>query len=148
MFMKPIDPNILKDALKKHDGWQLIDDAIEKTYVCKDFRTAMANMQRIAFEAEDMNHHPEWVNVYNKLQIRLRTHDADGITEKDLDGYPTSISAVYVKDERKLSCRNPVRFFLHFHSITFGGDIDGHIPSEILGIRSHRCRDISKVVQL
>ena len=83
--MKPIDPNILKDALKKHDGWQLIDDAIEKTYVFKDFRTAMANMQRIAFEAEDMNHHPEWFNVYNKLQIRLRTHDADGITEKDLE---------------------------------------------------------------
>ena len=83
--MKPIDSNKLINELKKYDGWQLINDAIEKTYVFKDFRTAMANMQRIAFEAEDMNHHPEWFNVYNKLQIRLRTHDADGITSKDLE---------------------------------------------------------------
>jgi len=83
--MKTLSKSDINDFLAEQNGWQLIDDAIEKTYVFKDFRTAMANMQRIAFEAEDMNHHPEWFNVYNKLQIRLRTHDADGITEKDLE---------------------------------------------------------------
>ena len=55
----------------------------EKTFVFKDFRATMANMQRIAFEAEDMNHHPEWFNVYNKLVVDLMTHDASGITEND-----------------------------------------------------------------
>ena len=83
--MKPLSQSDINDFLAEQNGWQLIDDAIEKTYVFKDFRAAMANMQRIAFEAEDMNHHPEWFNVYNKLQIRLRTHDADGITEKDFE---------------------------------------------------------------
>jgi len=83
--MKTLSKSDIKTFLAEQKGWQLIDDAIEKTYIFKDFRTAMANMQRIAFEAEDMNHHPEWFNVYNKLQIRLRTHDADGITEKDLE---------------------------------------------------------------
>ena len=83
--MKTLSKSDINDFLEKQNGWQLIDDAIEKTFVFKDFRAAMANMQRIAFEAEDMNHHPEWFNVYNKLQIRLRTHDADGITSKDLE---------------------------------------------------------------
>lgn len=83
--MKTLSKSDIKTFLAEQKGWQLIDDAIEKTYIFKDFRTAMVNMQRIAFEAEDMNHHPEWFNVYNKLQIRLRTHDADGITEKDLE---------------------------------------------------------------
>ena len=83
--MKPLSQSDINDFLAEQNGWQLIDDAIEKTYVFKDFRATMANMQRIAFEAEDMNHHPEWFNVYNKLQIRLRTHDADGITEKDFE---------------------------------------------------------------
>lgn len=82
--MNTLNKKEINGFLEKQSGWQLIDNAIEKTYIFKDFRTAMANMIRIAFEAEDLNHHPEWFNVYNKLQIRLRTHDADGITEKDL----------------------------------------------------------------
>ena len=68
-------------------GWQLEDDgkAIRKTFSFRGFRDAMAWMQRAAFEAEQMNHHPEWSNVYNRVEVRLTTHDAGGLTAKDID---------------------------------------------------------------
>jgi 4a-hydroxytetrahydrobiopterin dehydratase len=81
--MKNYDDNTIQNKLHDVKGWQYIGDSIERNFVFRDFRTAITNMLRIAFEAEFMNHHPEWTNVYNKLKIRLRTHDADGITEKD-----------------------------------------------------------------
>ena len=69
--------------LKTLDGWKFNSNAIEKNFVFKNFKEALSMMVRIGFEAEGMNHHPEWTNVYNKLKIRLNTHDVDGITEKD-----------------------------------------------------------------
>ncbi|MEM8596635.1 MAG: 4a-hydroxytetrahydrobiopterin dehydratase, partial [Pseudomonadota bacterium] len=54
-----------------------------KTYRFSDFRAAMAWMLRAAFEAEAMDHHPEWSNVYNRVAVTLTTHDAGGLTEKD-----------------------------------------------------------------
>ncbi|MDT8414046.1 MAG: 4a-hydroxytetrahydrobiopterin dehydratase [Flavobacteriaceae bacterium] len=71
--------------LSKLQGWRLKKDAIEKTFTFADFKTAFSAMTRIAFEAETINHHPEWFNVYNKLTITLSTHDANGITVKDFD---------------------------------------------------------------
>ena len=68
-------------------GWQLSDDgkAISKTFRFRGFRDAMAWMMRAAFEAEHLNHHPEWSNVYNRVEVRLTTHDTGGLTEKDID---------------------------------------------------------------
>lgn len=68
-------------------GWALSDDgkAISKTFRFRGFRDAMAFMTRAAFEADHMNHHPEWSNVYNRVDVRLTTHDTGGLTDNDID---------------------------------------------------------------
>ncbi|MEM7743515.1 MAG: 4a-hydroxytetrahydrobiopterin dehydratase [Pseudomonadota bacterium] len=67
-------------------GWVLSDDgkAIEKTFKFKNFRAAMSWMVRAAFEAEAADHHPEWFNVYNRVEVKLTTHDTGGLSDKDL----------------------------------------------------------------
>ena len=60
-------------------------DAIEKAYTFADFKTAWGFMTACALKAEQMDHHPEWFNVYNKVEVTLATHDADGVTELDLE---------------------------------------------------------------
>ncbi|MEM6489656.1 MAG: 4a-hydroxytetrahydrobiopterin dehydratase [Pseudomonadota bacterium] len=67
-------------------GWTASDDgkAIDKTFKFKDFRAAMAWMVRAAFEAEAMDHHPEWSNVYNRVAVRLTTHDTGRLSDKDI----------------------------------------------------------------
>lgn len=69
--------------MDKIEGWEYRNNAIETTHQFRNFREAFANMTLIAFECEVQNHHPDWTNVYNRLKIRLSTHDAGGITEKD-----------------------------------------------------------------
>lgn len=64
-------------------GWQFLDNGIHKTFVFKNFIQAFSFMTAIALEAEKANHHPEWSNVYNKVNIRLSTHDAGGVTDQD-----------------------------------------------------------------
>jgi len=73
-------------ALSKLDGWAKgagDRDTIEKTFRLADFKTAWSFMSAVALKAEQMDHHPEWFNVYNKLVVDLMTHDASGITEND-----------------------------------------------------------------
>lgn len=67
------------------DGWQAVEgrDAVRKVFRFDDFKTAFAFMTRVALKAEQMNHHPEWFNVYNTVDITLSTHDADGVTTLD-----------------------------------------------------------------
>jgi 4a-hydroxytetrahydrobiopterin dehydratase len=67
-------------------GWSVVDgrDAIAKAFRFKDFNQAFAFMTRVALMAEKMDHHPEWSNVYNKVEITLSTHDAGGLTERDI----------------------------------------------------------------
>jgi len=67
--------------------WKVIDDGkkIKKTFKFKSFIEAFSFMSKIAIYAEKKDHHPEWSNVYNKVEICLTTHDAGGITEKDVD---------------------------------------------------------------
>ena len=60
-------------------------DAITREYVFKDFNRAFAFMTQVALAAEKADHHPEWSNVYNKVRVTLSTHDAGGVTQKDLD---------------------------------------------------------------
>lgn len=73
------------DYLTQLDGWEYIDSAIETTFEFKNFKEAFSVMTHIAFECEAQNHHPDWSNVYKTLNIRLSTHDANGVTEKDFE---------------------------------------------------------------
>ena len=68
------------------DGWTAVDgrDAIRKIYEFSDFNEAWGFMSRVALKAEQMDHHPEWFNVWNKVDVTLATHDADGVTDLDL----------------------------------------------------------------
>lgn len=68
-------------------GWSLETSgkAMLRTYRFAGFRDAVAWMVRAGFEAEAMNHHPEWSNVYNRVEVRLTTHDTGGLTEKDIE---------------------------------------------------------------
>ncbi|XP_063831286.1 probable pterin-4-alpha-carbinolamine dehydratase [Ostrinia nubilalis] len=67
-------------------GWKLQSnrDAIEKEYQFKNFNEAFGFMTRVALLAEKMDHHPEWFNVYNKLQVTLSSHDVNGLSKRDL----------------------------------------------------------------
>lgn len=81
----PLSAKQISPALGKLPGWAFQREALAKTYTFDSFREAMSFMVRVAFEAEAMNHHPEWKNIYNKVVIRLNTHDAGGkVTAKDV----------------------------------------------------------------
>lgn len=73
-------------ALEQLDGWYKTAgrDAIEKRFVFKNFSEAFAFMTRVALKAEKMDHHPEWFNVYNKVDVVLTTHDTGGVSNKDI----------------------------------------------------------------
>ena len=81
--MERLSESAIQDNLSGLSGWELKDNGIEKSFVFKDFKHAFAAMSHIAIECEVANHHPEWSNVYNRLQIRFSTHDAGGLTALD-----------------------------------------------------------------
>jgi len=70
---------------KNHPGWTPVEgrDAVSKTFKFTDFNQAWGFMSRVALAAEKADHHPEWTNVYNKVEITLTTHDAGGLTQRD-----------------------------------------------------------------
>ena len=72
--------------MKHISGWKLIDNnnAIQKDFHFNDFNEAWGFMNRTALHAEKMDHHPEWFNVYNRVEVRLNTHDANGLTKLDM----------------------------------------------------------------
>jgi len=73
-------------ALGQLDGWSEVKgrDAITKKFVFKDFNQAFGFMTRVALVAEKLDHHPEWFNVYKTVEVTLSTHDAGGLTERDV----------------------------------------------------------------
>ena len=75
------------DAIAALDGWAQVPgrDAITKTFTSKEFNGAFGFMARAALAAEKADHHPEWFNVYNRVEVTLATHDAGGVTQKDID---------------------------------------------------------------
>ena len=84
--MQPIPSDQRDTALSSVPKWSVVDgrDAIERTILFKDFNEAFGFMARVALLAEQQNHHPEWFNVWNKVHIVLTTHDAGGLSERDV----------------------------------------------------------------
>lgn len=83
--MKRLSDNEIDFNLTTLKGWSLDEDRIVKSIVFKDFKEAIAAMVKIGEAAEELNHHPDWYNSYNKLNIKLGTHDVGGITIKDFE---------------------------------------------------------------
>jgi 4a-hydroxytetrahydrobiopterin dehydratase len=73
-------------ALREVSGWTMAEDglSIRKSFKFADFNEAFGFMSRVALKAEKMDHHPEWFNVYNKVEITLTTHDVGGVSQKDI----------------------------------------------------------------
>jgi len=71
--------------LSELDNWNFFKDGIEKEFLFKDFNQALAFIVQLGMLAEKHNHHPELHNVYNRVSVRLTTHDANGVTFKDFD---------------------------------------------------------------
>ena len=83
--MKKLTEQEITKALQELEGWTYEDNAIHTSFEFGNFKEAFSVMTRIAFEAEALEHHPTWTNTFNELQITLTTHDADGVTQKDID---------------------------------------------------------------
>ena len=74
------------EAIVRLPGWRAVEgrDAITKEFRFRDFNAAFGFMSRVALYAEKHDHHPEWFNVYNRVEVTLATHDAGGVTERDV----------------------------------------------------------------
>ena len=85
--MPKLTIDVLRAALNRLPDWRLVKDreAITRKFQFADFDAAFAFMTRSALLAAKMDHHPEWFNVYNKVEVTLATHDAGGVTLNDID---------------------------------------------------------------
>jgi 4a-hydroxytetrahydrobiopterin dehydratase len=86
-LMKPLTESERADLLPALAGWAMAEgrDAITKQFVFADFNAAFGWMARVALAAEQLNHHPEWSNVYRTVDVTLSTHDANGLTRRDIE---------------------------------------------------------------
>ena len=85
-MVEKLTPEARNAFMSANPGWEEVAgrDAARKTFIFTDFNTAWGFMSRVALAAEKADHHPEWLNVYNKVEITLTTHDADGLSERDV----------------------------------------------------------------
>ncbi len=82
----PLADEVLTGYLDQLPGWEIRHGALEKTFKFESFREALGFMVRVAFDAEALNHHPEWTNIYDRVIVRLRTHESQNqVTEKDIE---------------------------------------------------------------
>lgn len=89
-------PQRIEEALRSLPEWAVQDGALARTCSFRDFACAFAFMTRVAFAAEQAKHHPDWRNVYRRVEIRLSTHESKAITERDLD-LAAEIEAIFVE---------------------------------------------------
>jgi 4a-hydroxytetrahydrobiopterin dehydratase len=83
---EPLAEGKIREALPGLPGWSLERDALTKTFKFGGFAEALSFMLRVGLEAEALNHHPDWTNSYNRVVVRLNTHDAGGkVTAKDIE---------------------------------------------------------------
>ena len=77
----------ISEALTAADGWTLKEgrEAIQRTFEFSDFKEAWGFMSKVALKAEEMCHHPEWFNVYNRVEVTLATHDCSGLSKLDFE---------------------------------------------------------------
>ena len=85
MGLSRLSESEVQSKISNLDGWSVVNGKLHKEFEFADFNEAFGFMSRASMHIEKMNHHPEWFNVYNKLVIDLMTHDADGITENDIN---------------------------------------------------------------
>ncbi|MFO7313719.1 4a-hydroxytetrahydrobiopterin dehydratase [Rhodothermus marinus] len=84
--VEPLSREAIEAALAELPGWTYADDRLQKTYTFGSFREAVSFIVRIAFEAEQLNHHPELHNVYNRVTLALTTHAAGNrVTARDME---------------------------------------------------------------
>ena len=86
-MIKKLTKTEVTQKLKRLSGWKMVKgrNAITKTFKFKDFMQAFGWMTAMAIYAEKKDHHPEWFNVYNRVEVVLTTHDAGGISQLDID---------------------------------------------------------------
>jgi 4a-hydroxytetrahydrobiopterin dehydratase len=83
--METLSTSSIAIALESLNGWSFVENALEKKLQFNDFKQALGFIVQVGLLAEKQNHHPELWNVYNKVSLRLSTHDANGVTQKDID---------------------------------------------------------------
>ena len=94
--MKKYSEEAIQLELKELKDWRLIDNSIEKKFKFPDFSQALGFIVQVGLLAEKSNHHPDLFNTYNKVIIKLNTHDADGVTKKDID-LAKNIEQIFLK---------------------------------------------------
>jgi len=85
MAAQKLSLDALQTALKELPGWSIQNEKLHRDYRFPNFAHAFGFMAIAAVEIEKRNHHPEWLNVYNRVTVDLTTHDSNGISQKDLD---------------------------------------------------------------
>lgn len=85
MTTKPLESDQITARLETLSGWEHSEGSLCRSFSFPDFVTAFGFMTSVALVAESMNHHPDWSNVYNRVSVRLSTHDAGGITDSDFE---------------------------------------------------------------
>ena len=83
--LKRLSDEEIQARLKGVSDWRIVDGKLRRQFEFDDFVHAFTFMTSLAFKAEAINHHPEWFNVYNRVVIDLRTHDCDGISDRDFE---------------------------------------------------------------
>lgn len=96
--MTPLDPQTLREQMSGLTDWTLARDnlAMRRTFRFDDFTQAFGFMAQMALVSEQLNHHPEWFNVYNRVEVTLTTHDAGGLSTRDI-AWATRADAAFAR---------------------------------------------------